>query len=155
MKKLMMAAALAALACGCVTVNKNDGGDACLKPKICKDCVHEKYTVAQQPVTATCTVIGICGLFTIGDPEVTHISDQAPCEKVPFGATPKAKNGAYSKACDAAKCDSIVGTRYTVTRQDYFVYETVTAEISGYPAKLTGVELISAPCCCKPGCDKK
>ena len=38
MKKLMMAAALAALACGCVTVNKNDGGDACLKPKICKDC---------------------------------------------------------------------------------------------------------------------
>ena len=117
--------------------------------------MHEKYTVAQQPVTAKCTVIGICGLFTIGDPEVTHISDQAPCERVPFGAMPKAKNGAYSKACDAAKCDSIVGARYTVTTQDYFVYETVTAEITGYPAKMTGVELISAPCCCKPGCDKK
>ena len=115
MKKLMMAAALAALACGCVTVNKNDGGDACLKPKICKDCVHEKYTVAQQPVTAKSTAIGICGLFVIGDPEVTHFSDQT-CDRFLFGSAGAAKNGAYSKACDAAKCDSIVGARYTLTR---------------------------------------
>ena len=154
MKKLMMAAALAALACGCVTVNKNDGGDACLKPKICKDCVHEKYTVAQQPVTAKSTAIGICGLFVIGDPEVTHFSDQT-CDRFLFGSAGAAKNGAYSKACDAAKCDSIVGARYTLTRTNYFVYDTSTVELTGYPAKLTGVELISAPCCCKPGCAKK
>ena len=155
MKKLMMAAAVAALACGCVTVNKNDGGDACLKPKICKDCVHEKYTVSEQPVTAKCTVIGICGLFTIGDPEVTHFSDQTP-NAIAFGSLGKAKNGAYSKAGDAAKCDSIVGARYTATKTNYFVYDTSVVEITGYPAKLTGVELIPAPCCCKKACgDKK
>ena len=148
MKKLMMAAAVAALASGCITVNKNDGGDACLKPQICKDCVHEKYTVAEQPVTAKATVVGICGLFTIGDPEVTHISDQAPASRFAFGSVPKAMNGAYSKACDAAKCDSIVGARYTVTKTSYVVYDTTTVEVTGYPAKLTGVELVPAPCCC-------
>lgn len=153
MKKVMMTAALAALACGCISVHKNDGGDACLKPRVCKDCIHEKYTVADRTVSSKCTVIGICGLFTIGDPEVTHFSDQTS-DFISFGSLGRAKNGAYSRACDAAKCDSIVGARYTATKTDYFVWDRTTVEMTGYPAKLAGVEVVPGSCCKKP-CPKK
>ena len=64
---------------------------------------------------------------------------------MPLGAIVKAKNGAYANACDKAKCDRLVGTRYTITTNDYFVYKEVKAEISGYPATLAGVEVIPAP----------
>ena len=65
-------------------------------------------------------------------------------ELVPFGAIVKAKNGAYANACEKAKCDRLVGTRYTITTEDYIVYKKVKAEISGYPATLAGVEVIPA-----------
>ena len=52
MKKILVAAAIAAAACGCVSVNQNDGGNACRRPCIAKDIVHEKFTVADKPVTA-------------------------------------------------------------------------------------------------------
>ena len=66
----------------------------------------------------------------------------------------EAQNGAYANACDKAKCDAIVGAHYKVRIEDYFVFKKLTCEIFGYPAKITGVELIenkSLPCCC----DKK
>ena len=53
MKKLMMAAALATLASGCLSVNKNDGGNSCLKPCAVKDRVHVKYEVGKDRVQAT------------------------------------------------------------------------------------------------------
>lgn len=146
MKKLIMTAALAAVTCGCISVHKNDGGDACLKPRICKDAVHEKYSVADKPITVKATAIGIMKLFVIRDPEATHIADQTP-DRFAFGSVPAAKNAAYAKACEQAKCDSIVGARYKVTNTNYFVYDTTTVELTGYPAKLVGVEL--APCCKK------
>ena len=43
MKKILVAAAIAAAACGCVSVNQNDGGNACRRPCIAKDIVHEKF----------------------------------------------------------------------------------------------------------------
>ena len=42
MKKLIMTAALAAVACGCITVNKNDGGESDMKTKICKMSMKQK-----------------------------------------------------------------------------------------------------------------
>ena len=58
----------------------------------------------------------------------------------------KTGNGAYANACDAAKCDQLVGTRYKVTTEDYFVYAKCKAEVTGYPAKIVGVEAITPPC---------
>ena len=72
----------------------------------------------------------------------------------------KAKNGAYANACDAGKCDQLVGTRYKITTEDYFVYAKCKAEVTGYPAKVTGVEVVTPPCvrdakgCCKKTCAK-
>ena len=117
MKKLMIGAAIAAIACGCISVNQNDGGNACRKPLMAKDIVHEKFTVAKNTVSAQDKLYGICFgpiNFTFGS-SATHEAD-AVCageksffDKIFPHAADKAKNGAYANACDAAKCDQIVG----------------------------------------------
>lgn len=150
MKKLMVVAVLAAMASGCISVNKNDGGDACLRPCIVKDKVHEKYEVGTTPVTATESLNVLFGFITWGK-TATHKADAAPFAW--FDKVGEAKNGAYANACDQANCDSIVGTRYNVRVEDYFVFKKLSCEITGYPAKITGVELIPAkPCSCAGAC---
>ena len=159
MKKVMLGAVVSLLFAGCISVNQNDGGNACRKPCIAKDIVHEKFTVAKNTVSAQDKLYGICFgpiNFTFGS-SATHEAD-AVCEKegsffekiFPSGAA-KAKNGAYANACDAAKCDQIVGAKYKVKTTNYFVFRIYEAEITGYPSSLTGVELIEnkTPCCLK------
>ena len=148
MKKLMMAAALAALACGCVSVNKNDGGESNLRAKVCKDVIHEKLSVADNKVTASDEIQCLFGWICWGS-TATHTADQTD-ELFGFGMKAKAKNGAYANACDAAKCDQLVATRYKVTVEDYFVYAKCKAEVTGYPAKVEGVEVLTPPCLKKP-----
>jgi hypothetical protein len=141
MNKVMACAVVAAIACGCISVNQNDGGSACRKPCIATDIVHEKFTVADQTVSAEDQLNCLFGLICWGS-TATHIAD-AVCGQSPFpSATDKAKNGAYANACDVAKCDQVVGAKYKVTTEDYFVFKKIKAEITGYPATLSGVELI-------------
>lgn len=141
MKKILCAAALAAVTCGCITVNKNDGGNSCIKPNVVKDKIHEKYTVGQTPVSATDNVNCLFGFICWGS-SATHVADCSDAGR--FGATAKAKSGAYANACEANKCDALVGTRYAITTEDYYVFKKVKAEITGYPATMTGVEVIPA-----------
>ena len=149
MKKLLAVALVATVACGCVCVNKSDGGTACLRPTILKDAVHEKYTISETPVTAKATAVTILGFITIGDPEVTHWSDNVDGNVYFFGAAGIAKNAAYSKACEENNCDSIVSARYTITRTNFFFYDQAVAELTGYPAKFAGIEVLPPPV---PGC---
>ena len=152
MKKLMIGAVVAAVACGCVSVNQNDGGNACRKPCIAKDIVHEKFTVGDKTVSSEDNINCLFGWICWGS-SATHIADAVCSGTSPLSIFPssvdKAKNGAYANACDAAKCDQIMAARYKVTTEDYFVFKKVKAEITGYPATLTGVELIEnkVPCC--------
>jgi len=149
MKKLMVGAVVAAIACGCVSVNQNDGGNACRKPCIAKDIVHEKFTVSDKTVSAVDNINCLFGFICWGS-SATHIAD-AVCSGTSIlpSCLDKAKNGAYANACDAAKCDQIMAAKYKVTTEDYFVFKKYKAEITGYPATLTGVELIEnkTPCC--------
>ena len=146
MKKIMMAASVAALACGCVSVNKNDGGNSCLKPCPIKDRVHVKFEVGKDRVQASDQLNCLFGWICWGS--TAHIADQG---EFGFGAQAKAKNGAYANACDAAKCDSIAAARYKIETEDYFVFKKVKAEVSGYPVKVIGTEVVDglkfpAPC---------
>lgn len=149
MNKIIVGIVIAAVACGCVSVNQNDGGNACRRPCIAKDIVHEKFTVSDKTVSAEDNLNCLFGLICWGS-TATHIAD-AVCGQNTFvpNALDKAKNGAYANACDAAKCDQIVGAKYKITTKDYFVFKQLKAEITGYPASLTGVELIEnkTPCC--------
>ncbi len=147
---VMMAAVVAMCATGCIAIHKNDGGESNLRPCIVKDKIHEIYEVGAQQVSATeqvqCVLNFICWGAT-----ATHIADQA--EFSGFGAVARAKNGAYAKACEAASCDHLVGTHYTITKEDYFVYAKYKVEVTGYPVKLKGVETI--PPCKGCPCAKK
>jgi len=138
MKKLMVVGALAAIAAGCVTVNKNDGGDSAIAPNIAKDMIREKYDVGKTAISATDNINCLFGWICWGS-TATHIADLSDSG---FGGVGKAKNGAYANACDAGKCDSLAGAKYTITTDDYFVFKKIKAEVKGYPVTLTGVEVI-------------
>lgn len=140
MKKLMTVAAVAALACGCVSSNKNDGGNSSVKVAVIKDAMHLQYDVAQQRVSATDKLNCLFGFITWGS-TATHACDAT---EFGFGGKAAVKNGAYANACDAANCDQIVGARYKVTCEDYFVFQKYNAEITGFPATVKNVEVVDA-----------
>ena len=142
MKKVLALAAMALLAGGCITVNKNDGGESSMALPIVKDAIHEVVIVGKKPVTANDQIHCLFGLICWGS-SATHVADVTD-DLIPVGAIVKAKNGAYANACDRGKCDQLVGTRYKITTEDYFVYKQVKAEVTGYPAKISGVEVIPA-----------
>ena len=96
MKQLMVAAALVAVACGCITVNKNDGGESDLRTKICKDIVHEKLSVSDKTVSAQDEVQCLFGFICWGS-TATHSADQA--EFSGFGMKARAKNGQEWRLC--------------------------------------------------------
>ena len=165
MKKIMVGAIIAAIGCGCVTVNQNDGGNDCRKPCVIRDVVREKVQVSDKTVTASDKINCLFGFICWGS-TATHIADAvndgsnlgagAPSflgfSFVPPSGTDKAKNGAYANACDAANCDQIMAAKYKVTTEDFFVFKRISAEITGYPASVTGVELIEntqIPAFCK------
>ena len=146
MKKLMAGAVVAAVACGCVSVNKNDGGYSITDNAVAKDIIHEKLAVQQTQVSGADKIHCLFGFITWGS-SASHRADV--CEASSPTMSDVAKNGAYANACDAAKCDQIMAAKYKVTTDDYFVFKKYKAEITGYPATLTGVELIEnkTPCC--------
>ncbi len=141
MKKLMglSALALAVVGTGCISVHRNDGASELQMPQVTKDAVHLKYDVKDTPVTAKATTTSILGFINFGT-VTTHIADNAPRALSPFGSD-KAANAAYALACDKAKADAIVAARYKITTENYVVYKEITAEITGYPAVFTGVEV--------------
>jgi hypothetical protein len=143
MKKLIAGVVIAAVASGCISVNKNDGGTSCIKPCQIKDKVHVKYSVEDKTVSAKDQIHCLFGFICWGS-SASHAADNGE-----FGFTPAtvAKNGAYANACEAASCDQIAAARYKVTTKDYFVYKKVDAEITGYPVKVTGVEVVDALKC--------
>ena len=144
----MFVAAAAAFA-GCVSVNKNDGGNEIVHPDIfTRDAVQLSYELNQQPVTATEKLqwinLGFISFSWGGTAD--HWADYAPAGlKLPFvgpSLVDVAKNGAYAKACTASGADSVVAARYRVEKKSYFVYGTVQADIKGLPATVSKTEIV-------------
>ena len=144
MKKLMMTALLGVVAAGCVTNLKNDGGDANLRPTIVRDIAYEKYDISEKPVTFTEQKVGILPIgfrnwFTIGG-LAKHLADDVDNDFYLQETIRLAKNGAFAGACERAGCDTLVGTRYEVSYKWYCLWNEASVTVTGYPAKLTGVE---------------
>ena len=154
MKKLIIGIGLVAVFAGCKTnVYKNDGGDADLRPTIIRDVAYEKYDIKSTPVESVDNRIGIVpfwfGGIVVGG-LAGHFADNVDQGFAAQKSTRYAKNGAYAAACEAANCDSLVGTRYVVEYTNYFFWDEARVTVKGYPAKLTGVEFHKAnlDCCC-------
>jgi len=148
--KLLAVATVAGAITGCVSVNKNDGANECLQPKILKDAAHYKYDIKKKAVEGTETIqwinLGFISFAWGGTAD--HIADHAPMSvALPFvgpSVSDIAKNGAYAKACAASGADSLVASRYKVTNTSYFVYGTAKADVKGYPATVVDVEVVPA-----------
>ena len=148
MKKLLFVASLAAIATGCVTNYRNDGGDADLKPEIVRDVAYEKYDISEKTVSATEQNIGLFPIgtwnaFNLGG-MAKHYADNVEKQGFAQESIMRAKNGAYALACEKTGCDSLVGTRYDVVYKWYYLWNEATVTVTGYPAKLTGVEFRKA-----------
>lgn len=144
MKKLMTVALLGALATGCITNFKNDGGDANLRPTIVRDIAYEKYDISDKTVTFTEQKVGILpfgimNLFTVGG-VAKHLADDVDNSVYLQETIRLAKNGAFAGACERAGCDTLVGTRYEIVYKWYYLWNEASVTVTGYPAKLTGVE---------------
>ena len=97
--------------------------------------------------------VGILGGLLVFGQVPDHYADHAPKGWFDKKLVAVAKNAAYANACKAADCDSLVGTRYEIKYNDYFVWQKVLVTVKGYPAKLTGVEFHKANLDCP--CAKK
>lgn len=140
MKKLLATMTVAAIAAGCITVNKNDGGNSRIKPAQVKDRIHLKYQVDKTVVSAKDQIHCLFGFICWGS-TARHIADHG---EFGLGFQAAVKNGAYANACDAAKCDHIAGARYRLTTSDYYVYRKCEAVITGYPVKIVDAEVVDA-----------
>ena len=148
MKKILFVASLAAIATGCVTNYRNDGGDADLKPEIVRDVAYEKYDISEKTGPATEQNIGLFpfgtwNAFNLGG-MAKHYADNVEKQGFAQESIMRAKNGAYALACEKTGCDSLVGTRYDVVYKWYYLWNEATVTVTGYPAKLTGVEFRKA-----------
>lgn len=142
MKKLIMFLGIAAIAAGCTSVYKNDGGEANLCPTIVRDIAYEKYDIKSTPVESTDKRVFVLGI-DFGDPP-DHYADAAPGAYFTGMWVDRAKNAAFANACRAANCDTIVGARYDVRFKGCFLWQEIEVKVVGYPAKLTGVEFHKA-----------
>lgn len=138
MKKMLFFSVMAAILSGCSTINRNEGADANLRQWVVKDVVHHKISVDQIEVSATDKLHSLFGFINWGGSDV--LADQSDAGD--GGLVTTAKRGAYAKACEEAGCDQLAVARYRLSMNDYFLYKNVTAEVRGYPVKVTGVEVI-------------
>jgi len=147
MKRLIIGVTLAVVSAGCVSRFKNDGGDANLRPEIVRDIAYEKYSIDEDEITSVDQRIGILFPFgwLTGEPIIIgglagHFADNVDQGWSPYTTARMAKNGAYAAACEAAKCDSIVGARYDVVYKNYLFWDQATVTVKGHPARFKGIE---------------
>ena len=142
MKKILVLAATAVAAMvmtGCTSVNTSDG--ASLLPQVASD--HPgyaaQYTLQPARTKGQATIHVLFGLFSWGADGFADNSNLSTFSFLPSAGN-FAKSAAVYNTCKAAKADTLVGTRYTVTTTDYFVYQQVKCEVAGFPATMTGAK---------------
>ena len=140
---------------GCVEINSSDSGSMNVAPMTVGpvDDYRPIYKIdSSTKVTASSNVKNLFWLFTWGSDNA--FADNATIfqggenilgKLFPFlNAKETAAKAAFYKACKQANCDSIVAARYEITFKNYFIYKKMIVEITGFPAKLTGVETVKA-----------
>ncbi len=138
---------------GCTSINSSDGGNMAIYPKTVAptDNYRPLYTVDQtKRVKGNAQVHVLFGIFAWGD-------DAAFADNASISASdsmwswftdlfPDAKKlsaqAAFYNACKNADCDAVVSARYEVKNTNYWVYAKCNAEIKGFPAVQSGVEVV-------------
>ncbi len=147
MKKMLflstLAGAIALVATGCTSVVTSDGATAIPQPTTCADGYKAQFQHQNVRVTGNSQVNVLFGIFAWGANGFAENSDLSTFSFLPSPVN-FAKSAAVYEACQANKVDTLLGTRYTVTTTDYFVFKTLKCEVAGFPAKMTDVTKLDA-----------
>ena len=146
---------------GCTHVNSSDGGNMTIYPDVMgpTDSYRPIYKVdTTKRVTGEASINVLFGIFTWGaDSELfgpwTAAASADNAEIYDWGffnfllpIIPNSKRlsskAAFYDACKKNNCDSIVAARYEVTKKSYIVFSKCKAEVKGFPATLSKVEVV-------------
>ncbi len=145
-------AALAVMT-GCTSVNTSDAGSMNVYPQTIGpvDAYRPLYKVDEKvKVNGSAKVNVLFGIFAWGD--TSTFADNASIfdQHSPFAFLvswiPNAQNiaakAAFYNACKKAQCDAVVASRYEIKTDDYWVFKRLDVKVSGFPATMTGVEVV-------------
>ena len=90
------------------------------------------------------------GIFAWGDSSTFADNASIFDQHSPFAFLvswiPNAQNiaakAAFYNACKKAQCDAVVASRYEIKTDDYWVFKRLDVKVSGFPATMTGVEVV-------------
>ena len=140
MKKAIFAISAAALfiLTGCVSVNTSDGATGVPQPDSTHPGYAAKFTHKDTRVSGSATVNILFGIFAWG---TEGFADNTKFSNFSFIPSPEnyAKSAAVYNTCRANQADTLIGTRYTITTTNYFVFRTVKCQVAGFPAVMDGV----------------
>ena len=138
---------------GCSSINTSDAGSMNVYPATVGpvDSYRPLYQVNEkQRVNGQAKVNVLFGIFAWGDTSAFADNATLFAGDSIFGALfswlPNAKEiaakAAFYNACTANKCDAVVAARYEIKTDYYFVFKKMDVKIAGFPATMTGVEVV-------------
>lgn len=156
MKKITVLGLLATVTLvftGCTSVNTSDAGSMNVYPATVGpvDSYRPLYKVNEKErVSGQAKVNVLFGLFAWGDTSAFADNATLSASDSVFGALfawlPNAKEiaakAAFYDACKTSNSDAVVAARYEIQTDDYFVFKKMNVKVTGFPATLTGVEIV-------------
>ena len=146
---------------GCTHINSSDGGNMTIYPDVMgpTDSYRPLYKIdTTRRVTGQASINVLFGLFAWGgDSELfgpwyaAKSADNAEIGGLGFLSflfpfIPNSKRlsakAAFYDACKTNDCDSLIAARYEITRKDYIIFSKCKAEVKGFPAVLSSVEVV-------------
>lgn len=128
---------------GCTSVNSSDGGSLNIYPETIgpTDNYRPLYKIdTKNRVVGKAHVNILFGMFMWGDG--SGVADNADVFSFLPDARRLSAKAAFYNACKEADCDSIVAARYEITRKNYLIFSKCEVEVKGFPATLSGVEVV-------------
>ncbi len=127
---------------GCATRNTSQGAYA---PEVT---VEKKYEAVIEKKAAAAsgeaTIYSLFGIFTWG---VSNFADDSFVMRennnsflLTIDPLAVAKQGAVYNACKTANSDMLLGAKYVINTNDYFVFKTINCKATGFPGVLKDVK---------------
>ena len=156
MKKITVLGLLATVTLvftGCTSVNTSDAGSINVYPATVGpvDCYRPLYKVNEKErVSGEAKVNVLFGIFAWGDTSAFADNATLAASDSIFGAffawLPNAREiaarAAFYNAGKTSNSDAVVAARYEIQTDDYFVFKKMNVKVTGFPATLTGVEIV-------------
>lgn len=125
---------------GCMSTNTSEGAyapEVVIKKEYTPIIKHQETMVSGDATIYCLFGFIIWGTNEFADESFTRTSN-AGAVSLLFDPNTAAKQGATYNALDAADADMLLGAKYELDIEDYFVFKKIKANVSGYPGVVKG-----------------